>query len=453
MAHTGKVRHVDTAGLRAWGAPLDDGSFGRAFSALGVLLAASKAGDTTAFRRWVKGVEIGAELTSLVAARADGRRRIPWTISPVVDARGKVDAIQQLGLDPATLADVWAGALAPLSGWDPHGAPSLEVRAANFDLASHRQIGEWLGSRGGLTASFVADPELGTGYAFDWPVRVAVVPGDGSEGLLDRLRAFAQTHHAWALDLIEFVTPVGPEEPCDILLAPWSLREAIEWLAFVPHGIDAACLIAFDGLDLTGEFSVTDIREELTETADPWAVGVVEVPKDDQAQWLIYLIRELSHDHTLDHALRLATTTGPVPLVIANPSDLSRMGVREVAIRAVNMLERFPGDIVEIPLLPPGSFPLGPGRYKRTEIIRLFQDPQAFGQESRGASAVSILSHVQWTYEAGGQGGMEPDGYGDAGGGSETGGNGIEEPAAEPPPAGNGGGMRNGGGHAANGGG
>ena len=423
-----RERRLDTVGLRLWGRQLDDAQFSRALSALGSLLAASKARDATAFQRWATRADIGAELTQAIAARPDGRRRIAWTISPVVDAKGRVDGIQQLGVDPAALADAWAAALAPLPGWDPRGAPSFEVRAANFDLASHAQIGEWLGPRGALTASFVADPELGAGYAFEWPVRVAVVPGTGSEGLLDRLRSFAQTQHGWALDLVEFVTPASPLEACSILLAPWSLRAAVEWLAIGPQRFDAACLIALDGLDFASNLSVGDVRRELTESANPSVVGVVEVPDGERDRWFVDLIRELSHDHTLDHALRLATASGPVPLVIANPSEMSRMSVREAAVIAVNSLERFDGDLVELPPLPPGSFPMGPGRYPRTEVLRLFQDPQAFGQESRGATAVSILSQVTSAYEAGGQGGgPEPaDGY-------ETGGNGGEEPAMAAP--------------------
>jgi hypothetical protein len=424
-----RERRLDTVGLRLWGRPLDDAQFSRAISALGALLAASKARDATAFQRWVKGVDIAAELTGALAARPDGRRRIAWTISPVVDAKGKVDDIQQLGLDPAALADAWAAALAPLPGWDPRGAPSFEVRAADFDLASHAQIGEWLGPRGALTASFVADPELGAGYPFEWPIRVAVVPGTGSEGLLDRLRMFAQTQHGWMLDLVDFVTPETPLEGCSILLAPWSLQAAVEWLAIGPQRFDAASLIALDGLEFTSDLSVGDVRRELIESANPSVVGVVEVPADERDRWFVDLIRELSHDHTLDHALRLATASGAVPLVIANPREITRMSVREAAVIAVNSLERFEGDLVELPSMPAGSFPMGPGRYPRTEVIRLFQDPQAFGQESRGATAVSILSQIQWDFEGGGQGTTEPeppDGY-------ETGGNGGEEPAMAAP--------------------
>ncbi len=402
------TRRLDTVGLRAWGAQLDDAQFGRALSAAGTLLAASKARDATAYRRWAKRVDIAAELTLAIAARPDGRRRIAWTISPVVDANGEVQEIRQLGLDPAVLADAWATAVAPLPGWDPRGAPSFEVRAANFDLASHWQIGEWLGPRGALTASFVADPDLGTGNEFEWPVRVAAVPGPGSDALLDRLQTFAQSQHAWALDLVEFVAPVGPEEPCDILLAPWSLREAVEQVAVAPHGYDAACLIALDGLDVFAQESVGVTRDALAESVDAWAIGVVEVPDADRESWFVDLIRELSHDHTLDHALRFATQSGRVPLVIADPRAISRMGVREAAVRAVNMLERFDGDLIELPALPAGSFPMGAGRYPRTEVLRLFQDPQAFGQESRGATAVSILSGIPETYLAGGPGGEEP---------------------------------------------
>ena len=229
-----RERRLDTVGLRVWGRQLDDAQFGRAISALGALLAASKARDATVFQQWAAGIDFPKELTRLIAPRPDGRRRIAWTISPLVDAKGKVDEIQQLGLDPLQLADAWAAALAQLPGWDPRGAPSFEVRAANFDLASHAQIGEWLGPRGAMTASFVADPELGTGSEFEWPVRVAVVPGPGSDLFLERLRTFSQSQHAWVLNLVEFVTPMGPEEPCDILLTPRSLREAVEALAYRP---------------------------------------------------------------------------------------------------------------------------------------------------------------------------------------------------------------------------
>ena len=355
-----RERRLDTVGLRLWGRQLDDAQFSRAFSALGALLAASKARDATAFQGWAAHIDIAAALSRLIAPRADGRRRIAWTISPVVDAKGKVDEIQQLGLDPAALADAWAAALAPLPGWDPRGAPSFEVRAANFDLASHAQIGEWLGPRGALTASVVADPDLGAGYPFEWPVRVAVVPGTGSDGLLDRLRTFAQTQHGWALDLVEFVTPGEPLErvqhPVGALVA-----EGSRGMARVgPQRFDAACLIALDGLDFRAATcrSVTCVASSPSRS-NPWSIGVVEVPDGERDRWFVDLIRELSHDHTLDHALRLATASGPVPLVIANPREITRMSVREAAVIAVNSLERFDGDLVELPALPAGILPDG----------------------------------------------------------------------------------------------
>ena len=413
MAHVAPVRAtdavtLDTAGLRAWGVGLDEEQFTRAVSALGALLAASKARNVAESQKWIKSVDTGTELTRIVGDLPDQRRRIAWTIGPVVDRRGGVGELAKLALDPAALADAWAPSLANWPGW-ARARLSIEVRPSTFDLASHAQLGAWLAPQGAPMASFVADPEMGTGNTFEWPVRVAAVPGPGSDAFLERLRLFAQSNHHWILDLVEFVAPAGPEEPCDILLGPWSLVGSVESLAFAPRGIDAACLIALDGLAQASQFTVGEVRRTLAELVDAWAVGVVVVADDDRERWFVDLIRELSHDQTIEHALRFANPAGPIPLVIGNPTAIARMGVREAAARAVNALMGYDGDLVEIPPLPPGSFPMGPGRHPRSEVLRLFQDPQAFGQESSGATAVSILSQIPATYETGGPGPGDPE--------------------------------------------
>jgi hypothetical protein len=381
--------HLDVERLRAWGSNLDDSRFSAALCALGALLAASGATLPKGVRRAATGGEIAAQLRSLLKGPVEQVRRVPWSITPLLDKRGEIASLDGLGLDLGTLADAWTAVISGTKVWNRSAVATLEIDPTRFDLASLESLTTWLGPTGAAFGAFVTERELGTGAYFQWPMRIAVAPGPESAALRDRLYAFAEAEYDWVNTLVEFTDPQGPNERCELLLAHWPLDETIERLHQVPHGIDASCLIVLRGPGGAASMTTQDLQNATEASVDPWAVCVVDVDDRDLGPWFTELVRQLSHDLTIDHALRLAAHSSSAPLVVADPDALWRMGVRATAIRSVRALPTVRGAYVDLP--PLRGFPHGAGRHRRAAVIRSVLRSGAFDFEDSGARGTSDL--------------------------------------------------------------
>jgi hypothetical protein len=381
--------HLDIEPLRAWGSNLDDSRFSAALCALGALLAASGPTLPKRVRRRATPREVAAQVRSLLKGPVEQVRRVPWSIAPLLDKRGEIASLDGPGLDPETLADAWIAVIAGTKVWNRSAVATLEIDPTRFDLASLESLTTWLGPTGAEFGAFVTERGLGTGAYFQWPMRVAVAPGPESSALRDRLYAFAEAEHDWVNTLVEFTDPKGPNERCELLLAPWPLDETIERLDQVRHGIDASCLIALRGPGGATSMTTQDLKNAIESSVDPWAVCLVDVDDRDLGPWFTELVRQLSHDLTIDQALRVAAYSASAPLVIADPDALWRMGVRATAIRAVRALPTVRGAYVDLP--PLRGFPHGAGRHPRASVIRGVQRSGAFDFEDSGARGTSDL--------------------------------------------------------------
>jgi hypothetical protein len=244
----------------------------------------------------------------------------------------------------------------------------------------------------------VADPRLGSGGDFRWPIRIAFAWTTPKKDLGARLERYFDGNHRWVTGLVEFVKPSGPHEAVDILIASGSLDQTVDRLDTVRHGIDAHTLLVLGVLGDASGMTTTDLRGALEPSVDPWALAVVDVPDYRIEQWFTELIRQLSHDLTIEHALRVMAAgneTG-LPFVVAEPRALATMNARTAAERAIDALPTAePGGMIVLPNLIPAFFPAG--RWLRDQLLLAFREPDAFDEARRGASATSALN--RWMEE------------------------------------------------------
>lgn len=374
-----------------------------ALDGIGVLAAVSGTRDPRSFQAWLRHTDIWSAFRGLFGGSGDRARRIPWTLVPLLDGRGRLPHIADLRIEPLDIADAWQSAVTAAPAWDSNAVATLEVEGGPLPLGSLEALMELLAPRHAPLAAVIADVMLGSGNEFHWPVRIANAPGPRQTELADRLRRDLELHHPSLLDVVEFVSPAGPHDAVDILVAAASLGRVLADLATVPRGIDAHTLLVLGELGDARSMTTSELRDSLRDSVDPWAIAVVDVPNRGIEDWFSELIRQLSHDLTMEHALRVmaaGNATG-LPFVVAEPRALATMSARSVAERAIESLPVVESrDVVELPQLPRDSFSVPTGRWSRGILLNAIWDPYAFGLERMGASAASALNRWLEKHEA-----------------------------------------------------
>lgn len=382
---------LDRAALDRWASHDGPAPVGEALAGLGVALAAlrpERTGDRVSARR---GREVLARLARNLETDGPSREvRIPWTLDPILDD-GSPSAAYLDSYSPLDLALLWGQVS---TSWRLAG---IEILPGRLSLESLAWVAGVLGDPAVGVPPFVGAPRLGTSNEFRWPIRVGFLSDPASRALARVLERHAQVDRGWLGELLDFVYPTGPDQTCDLLVVPGTLGQAIERVSAVPHGVDAACLVVLGGLGSASRESVDELRASLLEPIDPSAIAIVNVDREWRREWFVDLIRELSHDGSIDQAIRIATPRdGRVaPLVIADPESLDRMRVRVAATAAVEtMREANGGGGVELSADVAVSFGLPPGIVPRTVVLDRITDSDAFFRESDGATATSRINRA-----------------------------------------------------------
>jgi len=314
-------------------------------------------------------------ITADVAANA-GRLVGHWSLGAPATSAGLEASLSWVSpADAANLAR-WVRANTWLA--------AIEIDPDGLDLDTLA----WLGAHiaGQMTkSSFVAMPRMGTSPEFGWPIRLGFLGDPASHRVADALAAHIRTDREWLGHLLDVRFPSGPEEPLDILLVPASLDDAVDRMAALPHGLDAASLVVLGGAGGAGSMTAEGLRGALFESLDPSAVAVTDVAEAQIVPWFVELVRALSHNRTLDEA---------VPgrgLVIAEPASLDRMRVRRAAMAAIESLPTANGGGV-VALAPEEAVSFGlPTVVPRDVLLDRVAADDAFFQESTGATATSRI--------------------------------------------------------------
>jgi hypothetical protein len=443
--------HLDVGALQAWTAGLSDWDAASAIAALGVALAAGKR-DVDPDTDW---------FAKRLLAALDGGDSIDWTLAPVLEASGalKVDALASYSA--AGFATTWR-ATTPAPEWEDQHVPSLALQTGSLDLASAAWLSARLRRELIGRGSFVTVPDLGSGPAFRWPLRVGLLADPASQALRTQLEALADAEAWWIRNIIDIVEPAGPDTPIEILLWPGSLETVMAVAEADRHGFEAACVMALGGLGDLGGSTADELREALLASIDPSAVAVATVPGDQVRAWFRDMAETFSHDQTLDVAMQTATTHlggGAAALVVGDPAALVAMRVQSAAMRAIDALPVAGPETVLLPAqtaaeLNLGGLDVGGGRVElaRDVIVMEFLRPQLYDHETHGATSVSALNRLmeaEWDEPqpamaappemdavAGDDESLTGGPIGDEGWDMvETGGDGGEEPPKPAPPA------------------
>lgn len=198
-----------------------------------------------------------------------------------------------------------------------------------------------------------------------WPLRVGSLPTLAGEVLLDTIK----DNPAWYYDkLLRFVDPIGSDETCDLLLAPYQALKSKTKIA--PGFLRSSAVLVFgtedhEKLDVDGVLRFADAVE---------ASAVVMLPDTGNAgEQARQFFDALTHDEPLDaaasHAARLRDGL-PGPLVFSDRDFLSRTRLTTVAWQHARRMARA-------------------GDFKTADRMRSEVSAPWFGAESAGASDVA----------------------------------------------------------------
>lgn len=372
---------MDVRDLGPWGG-LEEGLLARALAGAGVWIAADRPRDlASATRRVRKSGPV--RLAQLI--KGDGR--VPWDIRPLFDASRHQRNDFERAFPATTIAEAWQVAVGQLAR-----PVRLEIRSQWDRVDQYLWAAQLLGHAEVRSAPFVP-ARMSAGRAnWQWPVRIGFLAGSAVESLHPKLA----DEVGWA-ELVEWVTVEGPHTPCDLLLLSSPAGHALEALVPFADDLEVGCIVAFGSG--AGQFGIESPRALgaflRRNRVVAWALALVDLELADGGPFLSDLVREMSHDATLDVALRIASggygaqrpTTAP--LLIGSPRALDEAHVTVYGGRLIDMLAKANGGAPELPAEVGASLPLPPGPVSPAVLGAAFGNRDNFRFEHHGATSVA----------------------------------------------------------------
>jgi hypothetical protein len=360
-----------------WGIELSPGEFAQALAALGVL---------GGLGFWPGTPSTDPELDrSLEQAFQEANRPLQWRMvwHPSFGPPGP---------SCRALADAWQRSL------ERFGKPRLEVN--RYPLQEALWIVEEL-SRAEVGAASVyiqIEDDLEVAVGWQWPLRVGLLPGPASAGLRGELEAVQEGN--WAGRLAQLVELGGVEESCDLLLLPLDLPAALVEVLTFPGSLRADCVLVLGRAGAPAE-RLTPLLEALRTQVRTAGVGLATVPSGSQGRWFKALLRELSHNFTLDVALAAARRKieAQAPFLLASRRLVEFHLSDRVRQMAESFFESVGETTVEIPLGSAFEKNLSmTGRYRLRDIGEQLRsvpdDPFTYTHETDMASVAAEASEL-----------------------------------------------------------
>jgi hypothetical protein len=372
---------MDVRDLGPWG-DLEEGLLARALAGAGVWIAADRPRDLASATRRMR--DSGpAGLAQLI----EGDRRVPWDIRPLFDASRDERNEFERAFPAEAIADAWQFAVGQLTR-----PVRLQIRSEWDRLDHYLWAAKLLGHQEVRSAPFVSARMTAGRANWQWPVRIGFLAGSAAESLHPKLAGDV----GWD-ELVEWVTVEGPHTPCDLLLLSSPEGRALDALVPFADDLEVGCILAFgSGAGQIGNESPKALEGFLRRNmVVAWALSLVDLELADGGPFLSDLVREMSHDATLDVALRIAANGyGPqrpttAPLLIGSPRALDEAHVTVYGGRLIDMLATANGGGPELPAGVGASLPLPPGPVSPAVLGAAFGDRDNFRFEHHGATSVA----------------------------------------------------------------
>lgn len=217
------------------------------------------------------------------------------------------------------------------------------------------------------------DPEAEVSW--NWPLRVGCLRQTDSERLHDKLRSYVEKERYWLSDLVELVLLDSETDGCDILLFPQDLNAALASVSDLGIKISADCVLIVGDTNVEPE-SMPFLIDEFRRIVSTGGVGIAAIRDSDLSEWFTQLVRELSHNESIDTALFTACrrTGTPAPFLAASRKliEFSKLAesIKSLGEKLISLPEDAPP--IEIESHDAHVFGIDPGIYHPKDLGKVF---------------------------------------------------------------------------------
>jgi hypothetical protein len=170
----------------------------------------------------------------------------------------------------------------------------------------------------GVVSVYVQSENPSARIGWNWPLQVGFLSDKASQELRESLEELSRQSN-WIAPLVEFINLGDARSSCDLLLLPFELRDALAAVLRHSPTAQADCVLVLGRVKDSPPQSLPLIGAIQSHTRTG-GVGLSYVPSAKRPEWFGHIVRELSHNHTVDLALARACREGEArpPVLMAS---------------------------------------------------------------------------------------------------------------------------------------
>jgi hypothetical protein len=388
--------------FKKWGLELDEGAFAQALAALGVHWWHVLNGEIWDIPYWSK-ERVLAGLRQAASSADDLRGSLHQRF--YINSFLESDTLPPAG----AFAAAWAEFVTPFKERSDLPYPTPDTRRVRLEINAIEEDAFWLveqlsHEKVGAASVYVLVHRPADDVSWGWPLRVGFLPDRESQALRESLMRFVGSSAGWVVPLVEFVDLCEKHDECDVLISPRSLRSTLRSLLRTGAPVKAACVLTL-GRMKEPTTNVGPMVMTVRTVARASGVGLVNVPPAKRALWFKEIVRELSHDETIDVALfrasRRAGTRAPLFLASRELVESSRVS-RRLKILGMRMArETSAVETINVSYDEADSLDIEPGDYHPRvlgeKLVRGVEHFHFDAEKRTASAAVEIGRRVQAT--------------------------------------------------------
>ena len=176
----------------------------------------------------------------------------------------------------------------------------------------------------------------------------------------------------------------------DLILLPDTITDALARMARLRQPLEIGCVVALGGLDGATDLTISSVVGALRLRAKPWGMAIADLGATSVDVWISNLLTNLTHDATLDVALR-ASLGGDRWLLLAEPVALEAARVSRTAARLAAAIGARGPVMAPLPAIVPELLGV-PLDASMGVLAMAAADPGNFREETRGATATAAMA-------------------------------------------------------------